>query len=350
MRKKTRQLLAAGMAFVMTWSSFGMTAPVYAETVGTGQTEEALKASDSNAEDSRARNVASDADAGKAPEESVVPETKTAQKEQIALFAGGIIEGTGTVSDPYLIADADDWKAVMSKENQTYNRYGNLQGHIALSSDIDLSGETWDAENLNGKTFDGRGHKISGIGQPLFETVNGTVKNLVISGVSIEETNAGTPVGAIAGKTSKTVNIQNCYVRGKLSNTSYAVGGLVGDVSGGTTSVEIKNCKIPPSTYRICPFTKSEASEAKNTAGPPRSEASPQRPAGVQGHYPARPQGGICAGVAAGAPTVPADGGLCGLCAGLFAGGYDPLPALPYPGGGVCPARKYREPVKEMTG
>lgn len=244
MRKKTRQLLAAGMAFVMTWSSFGMTAPVYAETVGTGQTEEALKASDSNAEDSRARNVASDADAGKAPEESVVPETKTAQKEQIALFAGGIIEGTGTVSDPYLIADADDWKAVMSKENQTYNRYGNLQGHIALSSDIDLSGETWDAENLNGKTFDGRGHKISGIGQPLFETVNGTVKNLVISGVSIEETNAGTPVGAIAGKTSKTVNIQNCYVRGKLSNTSYAVGGLVGDVSGGTTSVEIKNCVV----------------------------------------------------------------------------------------------------------
>ncbi len=244
MRKKTRQLLAAGMAFMMTWSSFGMTAPVYAETVGTGQTEEALKASDSNAEDSRARNVASDADAGKAPEESVVPETKTAQKEQIALFAGGIIEGTGTVSDPYLIADADDWKAVMSKENQTYNRYGNLQGHIALSSDIDLSGETWDAENLNGKTFDGRGHKISGIGQPLFETVNGTVKNLVISGVSIEETNAGTPVGAIAGKTSKTVNIQNCYVRGKLSNTSYAVGGLVGDVSGGTTSVEIKNCVV----------------------------------------------------------------------------------------------------------
>ena len=244
MRKKTRQLLAAGMAFVMTWSSFGMTAPVYAETVGTGQTEEALKASDSNAEDSRARNVASDADAGKAPEESVVPETKTAQKEQIALFAGGIIEGIGTVSDPYLIADADDWKAVMSKENQTYNRYGNLLGHIALSSDIDLSGETWDAENLNGKTFDGRGHKISGIGQPLFETVNGTVKNLVISGVSIEETNAGTPVGAIAGKTSKTVNIQNCYVRGKLSNTSYAVGGLVGDVSGGTTSVEIKNCVV----------------------------------------------------------------------------------------------------------
>ncbi len=93
--EKDKTAPGSGMAFVMTWSSFGMTAPVYAETVGTGQTEEALKASDSNAEDSRARNVASDADAGKAPEESVVPETKTAQKEQIALFAGGIIEGTG---------------------------------------------------------------------------------------------------------------------------------------------------------------------------------------------------------------------------------------------------------------
>ena len=26
--------------------------------------------------------------------------------------------------------------------------------------------------------------------------------------------------------------------------------------------------RIPPSTYRICPFTKSDASDARNTAGP----------------------------------------------------------------------------------
>ena len=39
--------------------------------------------------------------------------------------------------------------------------------------------------------------------------------------------------------------------------------------------------KIPPSTYKICPFTKLEASLARNTAGPAKSSGLPQRAAGV---------------------------------------------------------------------
>ena len=39
--------------------------------------------------------------------------------------------------------------------------------------------------------------------------------------------------------------------------------------------------RIPPSTYSTWPFTKLEASLARNTAGPCRSLVSPQRPAGV---------------------------------------------------------------------
>ena len=39
--------------------------------------------------------------------------------------------------------------------------------------------------------------------------------------------------------------------------------------------------KIPPSTYKICPFTKLDASLAKNTAGPAKSSGLPQRAAGV---------------------------------------------------------------------
>ena len=37
----------------------------------------------------------------------------------------------------------------------------------------------------------------------------------------------------------------------------------------------------PPSAYKIWPLTKSEASEARNTAGPIRSSDRPQRAAGV---------------------------------------------------------------------
>ena len=38
---------------------------------------------------------------------------------------------------------------------------------------------------------------------------------------------------------------------------------------------------MPPSTYRMWPLTKSDASEARNTAGPMRSSVVPQRAAGV---------------------------------------------------------------------
>lgn len=42
-----------------------------------------------------------------------------------------------------------------------------------------------------------------------------------------------------------------------------------------------KYAAIPPSTYRICPLTKSDAEEARNTAGPCKSSGLPQRSAGV---------------------------------------------------------------------
>ena len=38
---------------------------------------------------------------------------------------------------------------------------------------------------------------------------------------------------------------------------------------------------IPPSTYKTCPLTKLDASDAKNTAGPAKSSGFPQRAAGV---------------------------------------------------------------------
>ena len=39
--------------------------------------------------------------------------------------------------------------------------------------------------------------------------------------------------------------------------------------------------RIPPSTYNTCPFTKFDASDAKNTAGPIRSSVLPHLAAGV---------------------------------------------------------------------
>ena len=43
-----------------------------------------------------------------------------------------------------------------------------------------------------------------------------------------------------------------------------------------------KHAVIPPSTNKICPLTKLDASEAKKIAAPTSSPTSPQRPIGVR--------------------------------------------------------------------
>lgn len=53
-------------------------------------------------------------------------------------------------------------------------------------------------------------------------------------------------------------------------------------ISPGSAACFQSEARIPPSTYRICPVTKSEAREARNTAAPMSSSGLPQRPAGVR--------------------------------------------------------------------
>ncbi len=48
------------------------------------------------------------------------------------------------------------------------------------------------------------------------------------------------------------------------------------------TPVLYSTLVMPPSTYRICPLTKSAAGDARNSTPPTRSSVRPQRPAGVR--------------------------------------------------------------------
>lgn len=49
-----------------------------------------------------------------------------------------------------------------------------------------------------------------------------------------------------------------------------------------TASRTYNTASNPPSTYRICPFTKLDAAEARKTTAPPSSDGSPHRPAGTR--------------------------------------------------------------------
>ena len=103
---------------------------------------------------------------------------------------------------------------------------------------------TADASDTPGVTefsgfLDGNMHKISGISAPLFTTLTGTVKNLVLENVSISSGDASGNTGAIACTANGAARIYNVGIlSGSVSGTGYT-GGLVGLLDG---TARVINC------------------------------------------------------------------------------------------------------------
>jgi hypothetical protein len=133
--------------------------------------------------------------------------------------------------------------------------------HYILESDIDLSGKEWtpiahtyyyDAREsfslfFNG-TFDGRGHKISGLSisykeggyAGLFGTIDsdGTIKNMILASADIRC--EGAVVGTLAGYNNGAV--ENCAAEGYIEG-KHAVGGIVG-WNQGIVRNSLSNCVV----------------------------------------------------------------------------------------------------------
>lgn len=184
--------------------------------------------------------------------------------------AGVFDSGAGTEEAPFVIASPAQLQAFRNSVNQGETYTGQF---VVLNSNIDISGNEWEPINNFAGTFDGAGHRISGltIGLPeaaadcqnagLFASLGATavVKNLGVTGVRIYITNgaASTYAGGLAAKTNNgtaaggTV-IDNCYVTGTTVSSettsgriSYA-GGLVasmgqyGSVTNCWTDIAVK--------------------------------------------------------------------------------------------------------------
>lgn len=107
----------------------------------------------------------------------------------------------------------------------------DLTINCTLETDIEVS--NWSPiQNFSGE-FDGQGHAISGLTQPLFDTVEsgGMVKNVTLE---VQITGTNWRVGGIVGDTNEGT-IMNCTVSGDISNsrdyTAYT-GGIVCDNKG----------------------------------------------------------------------------------------------------------------------
>jgi len=169
---------------------------------------------------------------------------------------GSGITGSGTEGSPYIITSADQLAYVAQQVNA--GTYGWGSANYKLGNDINLAAyPNWtpigklDFE-FNG-TFDGGGHIISnlkintisslGSSYGLFgEISGGTVKNVGLSGVSINVISAANSlfVGGLAGNTDGT--IVNCVVAGSISGTVTHSSVYFGGIAGRTMNGTVENC------------------------------------------------------------------------------------------------------------
>ena len=147
--------------------------------------------------------------------------------------------GEGTVSEPYLIADAADLNFLAG-----HPEHWGSDIYFKLTADINEAGDfpgIGSMEKPFGGRFDGNHHTISGVNisgtdrgigsaTGFFNALEATsyvrdlgLKDLTVSGV--------TYVGGLAGYSIGST-IERCYTSGNVIGTSICVGGLVGENDG----------------------------------------------------------------------------------------------------------------------
>ena len=174
-------------------------------------------------------------------------------------FAGG----TGTETDPYLIANGAQLALMRDKVNNgTANTaYFKLTDNITLNASIEAPANKWTPIGVGNAfkgSFDGNGKTISGLyvkydgadGTGFFAMVNDAViKNFAIVASHIESTGTANDCGETGGlaafikDTEKGTVIDSVYIHATVRGFYQNVGGFVGLLSGNSTkALTIRNC------------------------------------------------------------------------------------------------------------
>ena len=147
-----------------------------------------------------------------------------------------------------------------------------------IDADIDLSGyQSLPSAASYAGELDGLGHTISGIrsGSPLFSTLSGTVKNIVLD-ESCSFTPSGDCFGAIAGENSGSIVNVTSSASVKCSPSTIAQSLLVAGIAGRTTgeirdcinkgpvSVEVAGSSVAVGVAGICAYQEAKISNCVN--------------------------------------------------------------------------------------
>ena len=167
------------------------------------------------------------------------------------LFAGG----TGTETDPYQIANADQLKNLADQVNAGSAQYATA--HYALTGNIDLAGSRFSSANTRigyADSFrDASNHGFRGT----FDGGGFTIKNVKLDLSTLTSKNgmytAGL-FGATQGATIKNLNLQTVTLSGTLSeapSVDVALGCLVGAAFGSTNIDQCSVCLLYTSPPRL---------------------------------------------------------------------------------------------------
>ena len=154
-------------------------------------------------------------------------------------------QGTGTESDPYLIATIDNLNWLSQTSGAWNGKFFAQTADINASATAGWNGGAGIAP-IGGSpsftgTYDGKGHVIDGltINLPTTDAVgmfgqtsNAVIMNLGLTNISI---NGQKSVGGLAGR-AYTSAIKRCYVTGSVTSTDWMLGGLLGQSYGASVS------------------------------------------------------------------------------------------------------------------
>ena len=180
-------------------------------------------------------------------------------------IATGYHSGSGTLNDPYIIANGDELAFFAQQVNEGVTYEGV---YFKLSYDISLGNYEFGAIGTDSSyfkgVFDGNGHTISGLAinsnqqyVGLFSQTSGTIKNLGVYGTVTQTTETNlAAAGMLVGQLLNGGTISDCYTVGTLtSNSTYTIhcGGLVG-YSKGTISSSYSSANVKATSSSLISY------------------------------------------------------------------------------------------------
>ena len=171
---------------------------------------------------------------------------------KVATEASAKLEGKGTTAEPYLINNLADLKYLQKNTGASGKIY-------KMTNDIVINGAWTPIDDFHG-TFDGAGHSILGNievstttnkGIGLFGNMgyNAIIKNLTNKANIFAQTDqTNVSVGGIVGKIyTKNVQIKNCVNKGIINSEILNTGGIVGEIvsykTEGSKDILIEACR-----------------------------------------------------------------------------------------------------------